>query len=76
MGAEVYDRFVDMLVFDALIYFDNGLSLFSYGMADDFENFEEYAKTRSSAYGASFENIVREFVTTRQKEQLLIPTKE
>lgn len=95
-NKEVYDRFVDMLIFDALIYnedrhfgnfgmmvdnatntpyafapiFDHGLSLFNYAMPDDFDNLEEYAKTRSSVYGVPFENIVREFVTTRQKEQL------
>jgi len=31
---------------------------------------DEYAKTRSSSYGVPFENIVREFITPRQKEQL------
>lgn len=95
-SVDGYNSFVDMLIFDALIYnedrhfgnfgmmvdnktntpyefapiFDNGLSLFNYGMADDFENLEEYAKTRSSVYGVPFENIVREFITARQKEQL------
>lgn len=93
---EVYDEFVDMLVFDALIYnedrhfgnfgmmvenktntpyafapiFDNGLSLFNYAMPDDFNDLENYAKTRSSAYGVPFDNIVREFITLRQKEKL------
>lgn len=93
---EVYDEFVDMLVFDALIYnedrhfgnfgmmvenktntpyafapiFDNGLSLFNYAMPDDFNDLENYAKTRSSAYGVPFDNIVREFITPRQKEKL------
>ena len=50
--------------------FDNGLSLFNYGMPDDFDHLDEYAKTRSSSYGVPFENIVREFITPRQKEQL------
>ena len=50
--------------------FDNGLSLFNYGMPDDFDNLAEYAKTRMSAYGVPFENIVREFITPRQKEKL------
>lgn len=93
---EVYDEFVDMLVFDALIYnedrhfgnfgmmvenktntpyafapiFDNGLSLFNYAMPDDFNDLTNYAKTRSSAYGVPFDNIVREFITLRQKEKL------
>ena len=96
LGNDFYDEFVDMLVFDALIYnedrhfgnfglmvdnmtntpvafapvFDNGISLFNYGMPEDFDNLDEYAKTRSSAYGVPFENIVREFLSSRQKEQL------
>lgn len=98
-GEEVYDEFVDMLIFDALILnedrhfgnfgmmvksktnepyafapvFDNGLSLFNFGMNDDFQSLGKlisYAKTRSSAYGIPFENIVREFITQRQKEKL------
>lgn len=96
LGDSCYNEFVDMLVFDALIYnedrhfgnfglivdnktnepcafapiFDNGLSLFNYAMIDDLENIEEYAKTRSSSYGVPFENIVREFITPRQKTKL------
>ena len=50
--------------------FDNGLSLFNFGMPDDFENIEEYAKTRASSYGVPFDNIAKEFITSRQKEQL------
>lgn len=96
LGSEYYDAYVDMLVFDALIYnedrhfgnfglivdnktnepcafaplFDHGLSLFNYAMPDELEHLETYAKTRSSSYGVPFENIVREFITSRQKEQL------
>lgn len=96
MGSSYYDEFVDMLVFDALIYnedrhfgnfgfivdnktnkpcafapiFDNGLSLFNYAMMDDLERIGEYAKTRRSSYGVPFENIVREFITPRQKAEL------
>ena len=97
LGKDYYDDFVDMLVFDALIYnedrhfgnfglivdnktnkpcgfaplFDHGLSLFNYAMPDEvIDNLDEYAKTRSSAYGVPFENVVKEFVTARQKEQL------
>jgi len=50
--------------------FDHGLSLFNYAMPDDMKSLDEYAKTRSSAYGVPFDNIVREFITPRQKEQL------
>lgn len=50
--------------------FDHGLSLFNYAMPDDMQALDEYAKTRSSAYGVPFENIVREFITPRQKEAL------
>lgn len=96
LGEEYYDEFVDMLIFDALIFnedrhfgnfglivdnqtnkpcafapiFDNGLSLFNFAMDDDIENLEEYAKTRSSSYGVPFENIVKEFITSRQKAKL------
>lgn len=50
--------------------FDNGLSLFNYAMEDDLQDTAAYAKTRLSAYGVPFENIVKEFITPRQKEQL------
>ena len=50
--------------------FDHGLSLFNYAMPDDMKTLDEYAKTRSSSYGVPFGNIVREFVSPRQKEQL------
>ena len=50
--------------------FDNGLSLFNFAMPDDIDNLEDYAKTRSSAYGIPFENIVKEFISPRQKEML------
>ena len=50
--------------------FDHGLSLFNYAMPDDLKKLDEYAKTRSSAYGVPFDNIVREFISPRQKEKL------
>ena len=50
--------------------FDNGLSLFNYATDEKLENIEEYAKTRSSAYGVPFENIIKEFIAPRHKEQL------
>ena len=50
--------------------FDHGLSLFNYGTSSDFDNLNEYSKTRSSSYGVPFKNIVKEFITLRQKEKL------
>lgn len=51
--------------------FDNGLSLFNYAMEDDFADIDKYAKTRFPAYGAiSYEEIVKEFISERQKAQL------
>ena len=50
--------------------FDNGLSLFNYAMEDDLRDTAAYAKTRLSAYQVPFENIVKEFITPRQKDQL------
>ncbi len=47
--------------------FDHGLSLFSLAMKNDYENLDEYAKTRLPAYGnATFEGICQSFMTARQ----------
>lgn len=97
LGKDFYYNFVDMLIFDAVIYntdrhfgnfgllvdnktnkpisfapiFDNGLSLFNLAMDADIENLEQYSKTRTPAYeGLTFENIVKIFITPRQKEKL------
>lgn len=51
--------------------FDNGLSLFNYAMADDLADVDSYAKTRYPAYDAvSYEEIVKAFISDRQKAQL------
>ncbi len=51
--------------------FDNGLSLFNYAMPDDIANLDEYAKTRSPAYGnISFESICQEALGKSQQQQL------
>jgi hypothetical protein len=51
--------------------FDNGLSLFSYAMKDDYANLDEYAKTRFPAYpNATFAGICQSFMTDRQEEKL------
>lgn len=95
-GAECYDRFVDMLVFDALIYntdrhtgnfgflvdshtnqvkefapvFDNGLSLFNFAMGDDIADLKKYSKSRLPALGGSYEEVVKNFITERQRAKL------
>jgi hypothetical protein len=51
--------------------FDNGISLFSYAMPDDYANLDEYAKTRSPAYGnMTFDGICKDFMTRRQSAML------
>ena len=50
--------------------FDNGLSLFNFGMPDDFENLTEYAKTRTTPYRIAFEDVCREVMGTKQRNQL------
>lgn len=50
--------------------FDNGLSLFNFGMPDDFKDLDSYAKTRSNPYGISYEDICREVMGSKQREQL------
>jgi len=51
--------------------FDNGLSLFSYAMPDDYVILDDYAKTRFPAYsGTTFDGICQAFITGRQVEKL------
>ncbi|MDR0490973.1 MAG: XRE family transcriptional regulator [Oscillospiraceae bacterium] len=51
--------------------FDNGISLFSLAMKDDYKNLDEYAKTRAPAYrGTTFEGICGSYMTARQVEKL------
>jgi len=51
--------------------FDNGISLFSFAMEDDYKNLDEYAKTRSTVYaGTTFELICETLMTARQVEKL------
>ncbi len=96
LGEDFYNDFVDMMIFDALIYntdrhqnnfgllvdshtnkpislapiFDNGLGLFPYAVENDFNNISSYAKTRDSAFGVSFDEIAKEYITDRQKAKL------
>ena len=51
--------------------FDNGISLFSLAMKSDYENLDEYAKTRFPAYGnTTFEGICQTYMTARQIKKL------
>lgn len=50
--------------------FDNGLSLFNMAMPNDFNNLSEYAKTRTTPYGVSFESVCKEVMGKKQAAQL------
>lgn len=50
--------------------FDNGLSLFCYAGREDIPNLSEYAKTRTTPYGVTYEEVCMEVMGVRQKEQL------
>ena len=50
--------------------FDNGLGLFPYAVQEDHDTIKAYAKTRSSAFDVSFDDIAREFITDKQQEGL------
>lgn len=50
--------------------FDNGLSLLCYAMDNDFENIDEYVKTRRPACYQDFIEHVKPFITHRQRMKL------
>lgn len=51
--------------------FDNGLSLFNYGMPEDFKDLDGYAQTRAPAYGnVSFESVCKSVMGRTQVQQL------
>lgn len=50
--------------------FDNGISLFNFAMPNGYAHLDEYAKTRSNPYGVSYENVCREVMGTKQRNQL------
>ena len=50
--------------------FDNGLSLFNFAVREDFDNLNEYAQTRTTPYGVSFEEVCAEVMGKTQTEQL------
>ena len=95
-GEEFYNEFVDMLIFDVLIFntdrhtgnfgllidshtnkvkafapvFDNGLSLFNFAIEDDLADIANYSKKRKPALGGSYEEVVRAFISERQRVML------
>lgn len=50
--------------------FDNGLSLFNFAMPDDLKHLDAYAKTRTTLYRISFEDVCRAVMSSKQKNQL------
>lgn len=50
--------------------FDNGLSLFNYAMPEDIQCLSEYAKTRTTPYRISYEDICKEVMGAKQRAQL------
>ncbi len=50
--------------------FDNGLSLFCFAGREDIPNLAEYAKTRTTPYGVTYEEVCMEVMGAKQKEQL------
>lgn len=50
--------------------FDNGLSQFNIAMEDDLADIENYSKTRKPAMGGSYEEVVRAFISERQRVML------
>lgn len=50
--------------------FDNGLSLFNIAMEGDLADIENYSKTRKPAMGGSYEEVVRAFISERQRVML------
>lgn len=57
-------------IISAAPIFDNGLSLFNFAVREDFDNLDEYAKTRTTPYGISFEEVCAEVMGKTQTEQL------
>ena len=50
--------------------FGNGFSLFNIAMEDDLADIENYSKTRKPAMGGSYEEVVRAFISERQRVML------
>ena len=57
-------------IISAAPIFDNGLSLFNFAVREDFDNLNEYAQTRTTPYGVSFEEVCAEVMGKTQTEQL------
>lgn len=96
LGANYYDAFADMIVFDAVVLntdrhfgnfgfmvdnhtneicapaplFDHGLSLLTYAMDDDLQDWETYAETRVPATYSDFTELARQLIGHTQREKL------
>lgn len=96
LGANYYDAFADMIVFDAVVLntdrhfgnfgfmvdnltnricapaplFDHGLSLLTYAMNDDLQDWETYAKTRVPATYSDFTELAKQLMGHSQKEKI------
>lgn len=96
LGANYYDAFADMIVFDAVVLntdrhfgnfgfmvdnltnricapaplFDHGLSLLTYAMDDDLQDWETYAKTRVPATYSDFTELAKQLMGHSQKEKI------
>ncbi len=51
--------------------FDNGISLFSNAMPNDFKNLEEIAKTKGNPYDIPYKMICKEVIGSTQRKQLM-----
>jgi hypothetical protein len=59
------------VILDFAPLFDHGLSLFNFAMKNDFDNLDEYAKTRGPAYkNLTFEGICADVMGKTQRTQL------
>ena len=59
-GEAVYQTLHIVIIYDNI--------WFAYG--DDYRHLEEYAKTRTNSYGVSFEDVCREVMGKRQRNEL------
>ena len=73
LGKHYLDAFVDMMIFDAVIY-NTDRHYGNFGLLVDSKTNQPFAMApvfaRSSAFDVSFDDIAREFITDKQREGL------